>query len=88
MFVVLGRGCDDFGSTEGDRCNALIATDECNSGLRCTAVSCAATYCCPENGSSTNPNCQNIVGCPDTDDGGDEASADDAGADSADAAPE
>jgi hypothetical protein len=63
-----------MGGNEGDRCNALVLRDECNSGLHCKAADCSASYCCPINGPSGDPNC-NTAGCPATD-GGDEGGAD------------
>ena len=83
------NGCET-GGKEGDRCNALVEKDECNSGLHCQQVTCDRTYCCPTDRSSTDPNC-NGDGCP-SDDAGDEAgdagleAAADAGDDAADAA--
>ena len=73
--VALGGGCD-IGGKAGDICNPLVLQDECNSGLHCTLATCSVAYCCPTNGSSTDPHC-NAAGCPDTDAG------DDGGADAA-----
>ncbi len=87
-FLVIGNGCNETGGKEGDRCNALVQQDECNSGLHCQQVTCDRTYCCPTNGASTNPNCHGD-GCPDAGDGGDAGPAETgsgASADSADAA--
>src|SRR5580658_8495900 len=62
-------GCYSEG-TEGDRCNPLRSSDECNSGLVCSGnpigiaaanpiAFCPENYCCPPNGgASSNPNCQ------------------------------
>jgi hypothetical protein len=50
---------------EGDRCNpARVANndDECGSGLSCQQpMNCPENYCCPTNGTSSNPWCQ--TGC-------------------------
>lgn len=47
---------------EGDRCNPVSAADghdECGSGLKCTTPpQCPESYCCPSNGTSSNPFCQ------------------------------
>jgi hypothetical protein len=77
VLVAFIGGCD-IGGKAGDRCNPLVLQDECNSGLHCTVATCSEAYCCPTNGSSTDPHC-NATGCPDTDAG------DDGGADAADA---
>lgn len=70
-------GCET-GGKEGDRCNPLVLQDECNSGLHCTLVTCSVAYCCPTNGSSTDPSCANAEGCPDPDAGDAEAEGGDA----------
>jgi hypothetical protein len=66
--TVGGTGCD--GGHEGDRCVLPIVTtdagtsgyrssDECGSGLACTQpANCPESYCCPTNGTSSNPNCK------------------------------
>jgi hypothetical protein len=47
------------GGGEGDRCNPLLSHDECGSGLQCTQPAfCPENYCCPANGTSSNPVCQ------------------------------
>jgi hypothetical protein len=76
--AVIGNGCET-GGKEGDRCNALVEQDECNSGLHCQQVTCDRTYCCPTNGSSREPNC-NGDGCP-SEDAGDEGGESGADAD-------
>jgi len=44
---------------EGDRCNPDLSHDECNSGLTCQQpAQCPENYCCPANGTSSDPNCQ------------------------------
>jgi hypothetical protein len=67
--LALVGGCYSEG-TEGDRCNPLRSSDECNSGLVCSGnpigiaaanpiAFCPENYCCPPNGgASSNPNCQ------------------------------
>jgi hypothetical protein len=56
-------GCGSNG--DGERCNPLRATSDCNSGLSCvypTAPSCGNSYCCAvdSNGNirDPNPSCQ------------------------------
>jgi hypothetical protein len=52
---------------EGERCNPMLFTDECEEGFACTyPQGCAVAFCCPTSGTSSNANCQT---CP-TDDGG------------------
>jgi hypothetical protein len=54
---VIAVACEQGG--EGDRCNPDLSHDECNAGLTCTQpVNCPENYCCPTNGSSTDPFCQ------------------------------
>jgi hypothetical protein len=68
LLAVAITGCDT--SQEGDRCNPSLSHDECNSGLSCAVPpNCSLAtephspyangeaYCCPTNGTSTNPNC-------------------------------
>ncbi len=44
---------------EGERCNPMLFTDECNSGFACTyPTGCGVAFCCPTSGQSSNPNCQ------------------------------
>jgi hypothetical protein len=78
--VALGDACK-LGGKEGDQCNALIlhadGEENCNAGFVCKPFSCSASYCCPKNGTSSDPNC-NGEGCPDEDageDGGNDGSA-------------
>jgi hypothetical protein len=53
-------GCDQGG--EGDRCNPNLSHDECGGGLSCQQpAECPEFYCCPTNGTSSNPFCQ--TGC-------------------------
>jgi hypothetical protein len=75
--VCIAGGACTLGGDEGDVCNPLVLRDECNSGLHCKAASCTTSYCCPVDGSSSDPNC-NAPGCPDTD-GGSPSDAGDAG---------
>jgi hypothetical protein len=56
-------GCGTSG--DGERCNPLRATSDCNAGLSCvypTAPNCGVSYCCTvdSNGNITDrdPNCQ------------------------------
>jgi hypothetical protein len=59
--VVAGSGCN-VSLNEGDRCNAALSHNECSDGLSCTQPAyCPETYCCPVNGTSSNPFCQ--AGC-------------------------
>jgi hypothetical protein len=75
LAVVLGAlavigGCDYNEGAEGDRCNPLLTSNECNSGLVCSGYPigqstaypiafCPENYCCPPDLSqSTNPYCQ------------------------------
>ena len=69
-FVMMGSACNQ--GSEGDRCNpALIDPttssnhDECGSGLSCQQpATCAESYCCPQDPStSTDPRC-NGSACP------------------------
>jgi hypothetical protein len=61
---------------EGDRCNPMQFSSDCNRGFSCVyKTGCAVAYCCPDDRPSTNPNCQT---CP-TDDAGADASTDDGG---------
>ena len=48
------------GGHEGDRCNPLLAHDECNGALSCQQpASCAESYCCPANlAASTSSYCR------------------------------
>jgi hypothetical protein len=48
---------------EGDRCNPNLSHDECGgSPLSCQQpAECPEFYCCPTNGTGTNPFCQ--TGC-------------------------
>jgi hypothetical protein len=68
LTALASLACDT--SQEGDRCNPLLAHNECNAGLVCGIPrNCDPTqpvhspyangeaYCCPANGVSTNPNC-------------------------------
>jgi hypothetical protein len=71
--VALGNACDTGGS-EGEVCNPLVLQDECNAGLHCQQTTCSTAYCCPTNGSSSDPNC-NAGGCPDAGDAGDGSDA-------------
>lgn len=53
---------------EGERCNPLQFSNDCNSGFQCVyPTNCGVAYCCPTNGSSTNPNCQSCPGDGGTD---------------------
>lgn len=76
--VVLVGACVT-GGKEGDRCNPLVHRDECDHGLSCRASTCSVFYCCPPSTLTTEPNCQNLAGCPDTDAGIVDASTDDGG---------
>ena len=52
---------------EGERCNPLLFTDECEAGFACTyPPNCGVAYCCPTTGTSRHPNCQP---CPAADGG-------------------
>ena len=52
---------------EGERCNPLLFTDECETGSACTyPPNCGVAYCCPKTGTSSHPNCQP---CPAADGG-------------------
>ena len=66
--LILATGCDT--SQEGDRCNPSLSHNECNAGLTCGIPTNCNTatephspyandeaYCCPTDGTSTNPNC-------------------------------
>src|SRR5215472_6646940 len=60
VLAIAGAGCDT--GNEGDRCNPSLTHDECGAGLMCTSrPDCPEAYCCPTNGSSSNPYCQ--YGC-------------------------
>jgi hypothetical protein len=87
LVLAAAGGCDS-GGNEGDACNPLVLRNPCDDGLTCRAASCSASFCCPANGPSGDPNC-NAPGCPPdggTDEGGAEAGTaggpSDAGADS------
>ncbi len=68
LAMLVANGCD--GGREGERCNPLLSHDDCNGGLVCTQpATCAESYCCPANGSSTNPFC-NGSACPPAPDAG------------------
>lgn len=58
--VLVALACNQ--GSEGDRCNPVTAAnghDECGSGLKCTQPpQCPENYCCPTNGTSSNPFCQ------------------------------
>jgi hypothetical protein len=55
--AAFGLGCSE--GAEGDRCNPDLSHNECNSGLTCTQPAlCPESYCCPINGDSTDPYCQ------------------------------
>jgi hypothetical protein len=55
--VALATGCNQ--GAEGDRCNPDLSHDECGGGLQCTQPKdCPENYCCPANGTSSNPYCQ------------------------------
>jgi hypothetical protein len=55
--AIVGFGCGTPG--EGDRCNPSLSHDECSGDLVCTQPpNCPENYCCPANGTSSNPNCQ------------------------------
>jgi hypothetical protein len=68
VVAVGGSGCE--AGREGDRCVLPLITtdagttgyrssDECGSGLACTQpANCPESYCCPTNGTSSNPYCQ------------------------------
>jgi hypothetical protein len=52
---------------EGERCNPMLFSDECNSGFACTyPANCPVAFCCPTSGTSSNANCQ---ACPGADGG-------------------
>ena len=70
--LVLANACVT-GGEEGDRCNPLVHREECDKGLACRASTCSVFYCCPASGPSSEPNCQNLVGCPDEDAGMEDA---------------
>ena len=73
--IAFAAGCET-GGEEGDRCNPLVHRDECDEGLACTAATCTVFYCCPRGGGPTSePNCQNLAGCPDEDAGAPEPDA-------------
>jgi hypothetical protein len=62
MLLGIAGGCTNG---DGERCNPLRATSDCDTGLTCvypTAPNCGVAYCCvvDANGniSDTNPNCQ------------------------------
>jgi hypothetical protein len=82
--ALLGSACD--GGNEGDRCNPDLSHNDCGAGLTCqTPSTCVENYCCPADPStSTNDYC-NGKSCPPGPDAdtaaGDDASAEDAGAD-------
>ena len=79
--VLFGNGCD--GGREGDRCNPNLSHNDCNDGLSCVQPStCVENYCCPTNGSSSDPYC-NGSACPPADAAADTGSSDDGAADSA-----
>ena len=62
--LFLLAGCNP---SEGERCNPLLFSNDCNSGFACTYQSnCGVAYCCPTNRASSNPNCQ---ACPAADAG-------------------
>ena len=60
--ALMATGCQQGGL--GDRCNPDLAAgeNECGSGLVCTQpMYCPENYCCPADGTSSNPYCQ--TGC-------------------------
>jgi hypothetical protein len=64
--LALGGGGCNLGQ-EGERCipPSLNSNDECGSGLSCQQPpECPENYCCPNSGTSSNPNCQ--TGCGQT----------------------
>jgi hypothetical protein len=61
--LLLAIGCGT--QSEGERCNPLRATSDCDPGLTCvypTAPNCGVSFCCKvdSNGNvtDTHPNCQ------------------------------
>ena len=73
--VAAALACDTIGG-EGDRCNPLRSSDECDQGLACTTPDfCGYSVCCPVNFTSQNPMC---AACPAPDSG---APSNDAGVD-------
>jgi hypothetical protein len=59
--------------SEGDRCNPLLFSDECGSGLACTyPAGCGVAYCCPPSTTNAPATCQPCA----TDDGGVDGSTD------------
>jgi hypothetical protein len=95
--VAVSGGCE-HPTREGQRCNPLVAHDECASGLSCRPFDCQFAYCCPPAGMSNLQHCNPAApGCPDQtdmdsgmpDEAGDEGAETgpmDAAADAADAA--
>jgi hypothetical protein len=72
--LAVAGGCGIYSQgAEGDRCNPLRSSDECNSGLHCSGYPigisasypityCPENYCCPATvTASDNPYCQ--AGC-------------------------
>jgi hypothetical protein len=44
---------------EGERCNPLQFSNDCDTGFACVYQdNCSVAYCCPTTRASTNPNCQ------------------------------
>lgn len=61
--ALLAMGCATNG--EGERCNPLRATSDCNDGLTCvhpTGPNCGVSYCCAVDAQGnvvdTHPNCR------------------------------
>ncbi len=55
--AAIATGCDT--GHEGERCNPSLSHDECGSGLSCQQpTDCPESYCCPTDGTSSNPYCQ------------------------------
>lgn len=53
----IATGCDT--GNEGERCNPNLSHDECGTGLSCQQPKdCPENYCCPTDGTSSNPYCR------------------------------
>ena len=67
LLALVGSTAACDGGREGDRCvpqSVGFSHNDCNSGLTCTTIvdpasgaTCGESYCCPSDGTSSNPYC-------------------------------
>ncbi len=63
--VALLSGAAACHPDEGERCNPLLFTDECNPGEMCTyPTNCGVAYCCPPPARITSKTSGNCRPCP------------------------